>query len=264
MSPLRRRVAAAGLLALALAVALGALVPDAWVLGTRPELADLGPGPGAWLGTDRHGRDVAWRTLAAAASGGLPALGACAVATAIGVPAGALAGWAGGAVEGAARFALDALAAIPAYVLVLLCLAAWGDALPVLAAAAGLAWSPAVAEAVRGRVAALREAEYVLASRVHGVPGWRILWVHLVWRHGRRAVARQLLSLFAAFLVLEASLSYVGGLGIREPTPSWGNLLARQWGDPLDARFLGPALALIAALAAAHGAATALRDPDAG
>ncbi|MBW1879784.1 MAG: hypothetical protein JRJ84_15585, partial [Deltaproteobacteria bacterium] len=39
-----------------------------------------------------------------------------------------------------------------------------------------------------------------------------------------------LLTLFGYFLVLETTLSYIGGFGVQEPMPSWGNMLVFEWG----------------------------------
>jgi ABC-type dipeptide/oligopeptide/nickel transport system permease subunit len=146
------------------------------------------------------------------------------------VPLGAVAGYQGGAVALIVRYGFTVVASVPRFVLVLLALSIYGGSMWVLALVAGISFVPVLGEAVFARIEELRTAEYVLANRAHGLPGWRILWVHLVWAACGTRIVRQLVLLFGWFLVLETTLSYIGGFGVPEPTPSWGNMLVFEWG----------------------------------
>lgn len=261
-APVAARVAAVLLVAVALVALLaplGGYVPGADV---DPSRASLGPGASAWLGTDHLGRDRFWRLLLATRSLVLPGAVAAAVAVAVGVPLGAASGWSGGAVGAAVRALTGSLAALPRYVWVLLVCAAWGDAPVTLAAAVGLAWVPQLAEAVHGRLRELHAHEVLLASRAHGVPEWRLLWVHGVLAGCGRLVARHALSCFGGFAVVESSLAYLGDFGVREPWPSFGNLIAFEWGWSAGA--LVPAVALWVVVAAVVVLADALKEPERG
>lgn len=230
-------VAVAVLGAIVLTGLLGPVFPYDPVADVSTQNADLGPSLSHWLGTDHLGRDVAWRLALACRAFVIPGLGACVVAAGVGVPLGAAAGYYGGVVEAVTRQGFSVLATLPRFVLVLLWLSIRGSSELQLALAAGLSFVPEVGEAVFARIAALRNDDYVLANRAHGVPAWRILWVHLVWAACRRTIGRGLVELFGAFLVVEATLSYVGGFGVREPWPSWGNMLVFEWGrsgNPVD------------------------------
>lgn len=195
-----------------------------------PAMAQLPPGPGHWLGTDHLGRDVLKRLLLACQFFVIPGLLACVVASVIAIPAGAVAGYRGGWVEALVRWAFNVLASVPRFVLVLLVLSIYGDHLGLLAVAAGVAYTPTLVEAIFARIESLRSLDYVVANRAYGLSGWRILWVHLVWAACRRLIGRHLLNLFGYFLVLETTLSYIGGFGVQEPMPSWGNMLVFEWG----------------------------------
>ena len=236
-------------------VVVGLVAPFAGydpITDVHPDATSLPPGPGHWLGTDHLGRDVLARLLLACQSFVGPALLACGVAAVVAIPLGAVAGYRGGLVEDVVRWGFDVLASIPAFVLVLLVLSIYGDHLWLLAAAAGVGYAPTLAEAVFARIESLRSADYVLANRAYGVPGWRILWVHLVWAASRRRIGRHLVLLFGWFLVLETTLSYIGGFGVQEPMPSWGNMLVFEWGRGGDNPWnvLAPALALWTTVAA--------------
>ena len=268
MTRAERSVDAFALAILLIIVALGLVAP--WlgydpVRDVTPEIRDLGPSAGHWLGTDWLGRDVLLRMILATrpivAGGAL----ACGIGAAIGVPLGALAGFQGGLAESAIRYVFGVVGSVPRFVLVLLMLATWGDSLPLLAGAAGLSFAPIVGEAAYGRIAALRNREYVLASRAHGLSDMRILWVHLVWGASRRPIARSLCTLFGYYAVLESTLSYLGGFGVQEPAPSWGNMLVGAWTRGVDNWWVGiaPALALWALVAASTRVARALGDDEA-
>lgn len=191
---------------------------------------DLGP---SWLhplGTDHQGRDVAFRALIACQHFVWPGLGACAIALVGGVTSGALAGYLGGPIAGSVRYVYSVIEAVPRFVLVLLACSIWSLALgnlTVLSIAVGVSYAPVLGEAVHGRIEALRSAEYLEANRAHGVPGWRILVVHILWATCRRLIARHLLALFGYLLVIEATLSFLGQYGVQDPpNPSWGNMIA--------------------------------------
>ena len=66
-----------------------------------------------------------------------------------------------------------------------------------------------MSEAVHGRIESMRTSEYLLASRAHGVPGWRVLWIHGVLAGCGRLVARHAVLCFGYFLVVETTLAYI-------------------------------------------------------
>lgn len=245
---------ALGLALLALVVITALLSPLA---GYEPGLdvnvgaRSLAPSLAHPLGTDHLGRDVLWRLLLACRAFMGPGALACAVAAALAVPAGGLAGFYGGPVGSVLRFGSTVVASVPRFVLVLLVATVYGNSLALLGVAAGVAYAPALLEDVHARVEELRTSEMVLASHAHGVPTWRLLWVHLVIGACGGIILRHLVLLFGFVVVLETTLSYIGGFGVPEPTPSWGNMLVFDWGyDGSVVSRLAPAVALWATVAA--------------
>ena len=257
----------AGLAFVALLMLVSVLAP----LGGYPIGADvdgtarsLGPSAAHWLGTDHLGRDTAWRLVLASRAFVAPGVLSCAVAAALGVPLGAFAGWSGGGASLWVRTAIGSVAAVPRLVLVLLFCAVYGNSPIVLALGAGLAAAPPLAEAVHMRIERLRLEEFVLASRAHGLSEFRIVLVHLVGAACGRAIARHLLEAFGAFVVLECTLSYLGGLGVQEPVPSWGNMLAFEWGRGMGASVLAPGLAIFVTIGACTLAASLFAEVEDG
>ncbi|MBI5015764.1 MAG: ABC transporter permease [Deltaproteobacteria bacterium] len=181
-----------------------------------------------WLGTDALGRDTLSRLASASANFAGPGLLAAAVALLIGTMlgvAGEFAGPAGGAV---AHWLLQVIDAVPKFVLVLLVAAIARSEIAWVMAAVGLTFAPQIAGGIRQSVERLRATAFIEAEHSLGVGLGRIVFVHILWGHARRLVLGQLTTLVAYALLVESSLSYLGGeLGIQEPAASWGNMIAR-------------------------------------
>jgi peptide/nickel transport system permease protein len=76
---------------------------------------------------------------------------------------------------------------------------------------------------VRGEVLSLKEREFLVAARAVGAPTHRLLTSHFFPNVASLVIIS--LTIDAGSLILvEAGLSYLG-LGVRPPTPSWGNML---------------------------------------
>lgn len=254
---------------LGVVVLIGLVAPfGEWQHALTVEPMRAGQGPSALhpLGTDHLGRDLFARLQLGTAAFAGPGLLACGVALVLAVPSAAISAYRGGPLGQLTRFGFTSLAAIPRFVLVLLVLSIYGDSSTTLALVAGASYVPMLGEAVYERIERLRGEEYVLASQAHGLAGSRILWVHLVWFACGRLIGRHMLSLFAFYLVLETTLSYIGGFGVQEPQPSWGNMLAFEWGrrSALDPGLLAPGIALWVTLALTSRAGQSLGEVEHG
>ena len=180
------------------------------------------------LGSDSLGRDQWTRllfggrlSLALAASG-------LAGALLVGGLLGLLAGGGGRLDTGLMRVA-DLFIAWPALYVVLVLRAAIPLSLSfptlfiLMATVLAVSGWPIVARAVRAVTLSERNREYVLAARAAGAsPGW-VLRRHL-WPAARPVLVTQGLLLLPAFILAEATLSFIG-LGFSDPLPSWGTML---------------------------------------
>jgi peptide/nickel transport system permease protein len=250
-----RRARAGG--ALIAVFALGAIAGPL-ILGRAPmELADvvarrfMAPlartpdGVFHLLGTDRFGRDVLARLLLGArislAVGCLAGL----VSTLAGIAVGAVAGYAGGAVDRCIVAITDAALAIPRvpFLLLLVALVEPGAAMTVVAL--GVTGWMTVARLVRCEVRTAKGRPFVEAAHALGLRPRRVLVLHVLPNALTPALVAAALGVGSA-IMLEAGLSFLG-LGVQPPTPSWGNMIA----SGRDALMIAPWVALAPSLAVA-------------
>jgi peptide/nickel transport system permease protein len=186
-------------------------------------------GPLLLLGADSLGRDTFSRLLySARTSLGLALIGTLG-ALLVGAFVGGLAGYAGGTIDQALSRFTDFVLVLPAIYVALALRAAMPLVLPpatvfvLLASIFALLGWPIVARGVRAIVASEREREYVTAGRALGATPWRLLTRHLLPATGGYLAAQATL-LLPAFIMAEATLSYVG-LGFPDTVPTWGTML---------------------------------------
>lgn len=223
---LTRPRARAGILILCLIVLVVLLGP--LLIGQNPNTINLtlirsAPSPEHWLGTDSAGRDVAARLLAGGQVSLLVGIAAATVATGIGLVLGCLAGYFGGWVDALLSRITDVFLAFPALVVLVMLVAFVGGSIPLLVIIVGLFGWPVVFRIARGSVLSVRELTFVQAARGLGARPFRILARHVVPSIAGPVIVAATL-LVASAIVSEAALSFLG-LGVPQPTASWGNML---------------------------------------
>ncbi|BDH57242.1 ABC transporter permease [Tsukamurella sp. PLM1] len=219
-------------------VVLGATVAVAVLLplAAGPQTADFGaalrpPGPGAVLGTDHAGYDLAVRTAQALRISLLLAAVCAVVSTVIGAAVGAAAAGFGGRLDAIVMRLVDAVNALPHLVVGVVIAALWrGDPVAIVASIALTHW-PAVARVVRAELLAATSSGWVESSRLAGAST-----VFVTRRHLLPAVTGQ--ALVAAVVLLphavwhESTLSFLG-VGLSPDRASLGALLGQARGDVL-------------------------------
>jgi peptide/nickel transport system permease protein len=168
-----------------------------------------GPSPQYVMGTDLFGRDVASRLMEGAGN----SLRVAVLAVALSGTLGTLIGM---------------TFAFPASLLALLVVAILGPGINTTVLAIAVVYTPIFARVARGPVLSVKAMDYILAARCLGLPGVRILFLHVLPNTLAPLIVQVSLALSWALLT-EAGLSFLG-LGTQPPQASWGVMLSESRG----------------------------------
>jgi peptide/nickel transport system permease protein len=202
----------------------------------------IAPNGDHWFGVEpKTGRDLFSQWTYGARPSLVIAFVAAITSSVVGVVLGLTAGFLGGWVDRVISWVIDFVLSLP-YLLVAIA------AVPIVVGVAGgvnalspqdnadirffvligvlvfFGWA-SLARLIRGEVISLREREFVAAAKVIGVPTRRVLFKELL----PNLVAPIVISLslaLPAYIVAEAGLTFLG-VGLIEPTPSWGQMIAK-------------------------------------
>ena len=177
------------------------------------------------LGTDAISRDILSRVVYASRVSLSVGLVSVSIFVVIGTTLGAIAGYYGGWVDNLIMRAIDIVLSFPSLMLILTAVAVTGPSIYNIMIILGLLEWPQVARLVRGPLLSLREQEFALAAQAVGVGGVRMIFRHLLPNVLSPLVVAATFGV-ANVIVLESSLSFLG-LGVQQPTASWGNMLAQ-------------------------------------
>ncbi|HET8576208.1 MAG TPA: ABC transporter permease [Methylomirabilota bacterium] len=230
-------------LMLVVAVTAGLIAPY------DPVVVDFGamlaaPTAKHWLGTDAFGRDVLSRLLYGSRTALFVGFGAALLGATAGAVLGVGSAYFGGRIDLYLQRLMDIFLAFPLIILALAIVAILGNSLPNVIMAIMIPMIPRCALVIRSSALAIREMPYVDAVRAAGFGHTRI-----ILRHMLPNVMAPYLIMLTAFLgqaiLLEASLSFLG-LGVQEPTASWGLMLR---GAAVDFAETAPWMAIFPGLA---------------
>ncbi|HMN84670.1 MAG TPA: ABC transporter permease [Bauldia sp.] len=254
---LRNRLAVAGLVIvvfLAFVAAFGPWLTPYDFLSQNLDARNLAPSLAHPFGTDDLGRDVLSRVIYGTRTAFVVAIVVTLIASAIGVVLGAAAGFFGGFFDRAVMWLTDLTMSVPNLLLVIVINASlktplsnwmearylatlnpfyretiWVDFILVFGSMALITWPP-YARLVRAQVLSIRNRPYVTAARALGLTNGIILRRYIV----PNALGPLIVSVSAGLgtaMVLESAFSFLG-VGVKPPTPSWGNMISdglRVW-----------------------------------
>lgn len=223
----RNRLAAIGLVVLAIVLAAAILAPllplaDPNATDASRRLEGVGS-PGALLGTDHLGRDMLARLVFGARISLAVGVFATVIAAFVGSLVGLVAGFYGKMIDNSLMRGVDVLMAFPYLLLAIGLVAVLGPGLINAMIAISVVNIPFFARAVRGATVTLVSSEYVDAARALAFSRVRILFREVL--PNVLPVIIVTMSTTVGWMITEtAGLSFLG-LGAQPPTSDWGTML---------------------------------------
>ena len=263
---LSKNVGAMAAAAVLAAVVLVALTCSLWIDYETQVVAINGtqmlqhPSAQHIMGTDRYGRDVflrlIWGTRYSLSVGVVSVLIAAVIGTTVGLVAGYFGGW----IENLLLRLTDIFASVPNILMGIVIVSALGASTFSLMLAVGICMATPFVRMIRSVTLTIRSQEYIQAARALGMPGWRIVFLHILPNCASQLIVQISLRIGHA-IVTAASLSFLG-LGVPLPAPEWGAMLseARNYIRGYSYLCLYPGLAIMIVVLAFNMFGDGLRD----
>lgn len=219
-----------------------------------------GPSREFLIGSDEFGRDllsrIIWGTRPALIVGVLSVL----VSIGIGVPIGVVAGYKLGWIDRIVTWIVDIMLSFPSLLLGLMIVTLLGQGIDKVIVAIGISHVAQYIRLARGPTLALRNHDFIRATRALGAGDIRITFSHILPNIVGPIIIMGTLSIAGA-IRMEASLSFLG-LGIQPPTPSWGNMIREGVANILQSPWMAlfPGMALTFTVLAYNMVGDSLRD----
>ena len=176
-----------------------------------------------WLGTDHLGRDTLSRIIYGARTALSIALTATGLAGILGLLLGLVAGFGPRWLDGILVLLFDSMSSLPMILFALAVITVLGPGTTTLILVIVLVSIPGYARLIRAQTLTLKNSDFIVAEKSIGASSPRIILLHLLPNVVGPLVI--ILSMdIPVVIMLEAGLSYLN-LGVRPPTPSWGNIL---------------------------------------
>ncbi|MBI4282871.1 MAG: ABC transporter permease [Chloroflexi bacterium] len=182
------------------------------------------PGAKHWLGTDGYGRDILSRIIWGSRISITVGIFAVGIGAALGIMAGLISGFFGGAIDNVIMRVVDTLLVLPTILLALVIVAMLGPSIFNVMIAVGISNAPRFARIIRAEVLSVKKMDYVAAAFALGASHKRLILRHILPNTFASLLVLSTLRVAQA-ITTEASLSFLG-LGAQPPTPTWGSMIA--------------------------------------
>ena len=210
------------------AVILAAFLPGLFA-GQDPYATDVtdkfaAPSAQHLFGTDGLGRDQFSRFVHGTANTLIASLVAVLIGFSASSVLGVLAGYFRGVLDETVSRFVDVFLAVPGMLISLLIVTALGFGTVEIAIAVGVGSIAGFTRILRAEVLRVREADFVTAATVNGLPWYRTLSRHVL-PHALGPIIALIPLQFGEAVLLISSLSFLG-FGVQPPEPEWGVIVA--------------------------------------
>ena len=185
--------------------------------------APIAPGGNYLFGTDLLGRDLLSRLIYGARTSLIVGIIANGIAILLGTTVGIIAGYVKGRTGALMMRFTDLMMAFPALLLAITLAAIFSPSLLIVALVIAMVNWVQIARVIYTQAISISEREFVTAARGLGATNQRVLLKHILPHLLPTVLVYATLGI-ATTVLLEATLSFLG-IGVRPPTPSWGNII---------------------------------------
>ncbi len=218
------------------------------------------PSKDNWMGTDDRGRDVLTRLLYGFRYSIGYAFGVWLLSYLIGAVIGSIQGYVGGRVDLVGSRLVELLEMTPQLLLLITVISIFEPSMSLLVCFSVIFDWTGIYHHMRAQFLQLRKREYVEAARAIGASHFRVVMLH-IWPNALTPLVTFSPFAIAANISGLALLDYLG-LGLRAPTPSWGELMgqAQKYFNLAEWLVWWPSFALLVTMIALINIGLAVRD----
>jgi peptide/nickel transport system permease protein len=261
---LRQRLALVGVVTVSVLFAVAYLSPYLvkWQYDQLDTSAFLSAPTGEhWFGTTQNGFDMFALTMRGMQKSLIIGLVGALISTALAAVVGAFAGYFGGTLNTVLTTVIDLLLVLPSFLIIAILSPTFRGRtwLIFVVLLATFQWM-ITARIVRGLTLSLREREFVHAARFMGVPGWKIIFRHILPNMASLLIIDATINV-SSLILAEVGLSFFG-FGVQPPDVSLGTLIGNYAGAALTYpwEFYFPAGLLVVLVLAINLVGDGLRD----
>jgi peptide/nickel transport system permease protein len=214
-----------------------------------------------WFGTTLNGFDMFALTMRGMQKSLIIGLLGAVLATGLAAVVGAFAGYFGGVLNTLLLAFIDLLLVLPAFLIIAILSPSFrGHTWLIFVLLLAVFQWMVTARIVRGMTLSLREREFVLAARFTGVPGWQIIFRHILPNMASLLIIDATVNV-SSLILAEVGLSFFG-FGVQPPDVSLGTLIGDYASAALTYpwQFYFPAGFLVALVLAINLVGDGLRD----
>lgn len=206
------------------------MVSSAGIFIQDPMRVDLGamfqaPSFTNLFGTDYLGRDIFSRVVKGTQAFFIPGILSILISTSFGLLLGITAGLYPRFFSGFIIYFLNVIDSIPRIIFILIIIVLFNPSIYLIMVFVGITSVPKIASYIKAKVEVLKNQRFIEACKAVGISQGTVIFKHIVWFSTKSVLIIHATLGMGESILIETSLSYLG-IGVQEPNPSWGNMVA--------------------------------------